>query len=1347
MRPIRSFRTFLVLTAVLAALPAAADGRSLTISGRVLGPDGVPHPQAEVALEPMPTTYERLRLLLDGEVGAPPAARTRTDADGLFTLEAPGAGMWRVVVEVDGFLAMMHDIEPLLADVGLPVLRLERARELEVRVQGADGAPLPARALVHGLGLSGFRWMPRPRLARTEDGTLRVPRGKNEHGWIGVLTPGRPVAVEEIEAGRTTVTFRFEAPATGTLRVIDGRRRGVAGGVAGVVVTPGGGLSYGVSDAGGRLRGVPVGGGVALLAADGRSATATLDPAKRQPGGEEPVLTVQLDPPRVVEGRAIDLRDGKPVAGARVWRDPGTVAVADAAGRYRIALPSLGEVSLTAAAKGYWTRYGARPEAGAETLTLELDPAAGLIGRVVDAGGRPLAGVEVFVEWFSGRETSRPALGWQRELSTDREGIFHAGPLIARPGYRLRFAKGGYAPAILELDPLEPKYYVGFEAVLRPGQRGVGRVVDPDAAPVAGAEVELTPAARAHENPSWWDDDRPRLLTADDGRFEVPDLVSGRYRLTVAARGFAPLEVDGLEIGETASTDLGIFTLTPGAVLEGRVEDPAGRPVAGAEAWIDLGRVSRLLTRRETVVRATDRAGRFVFEDLPPGEEIGLTVRKRGFVPTDRITVAVPAAEPVTVVLAPAGRVTGTVLGPDREPVAGAEVEIGPDDPDERARRGSRDRTDAEGRFALEDVPAGTVALTVRAPAYLEYRLADHEVTPGEPDDPLEIVLERGAVVHGTLTAAGGEPVPGASVRVLSRQETRRGDLRPGSEVQTDAEGGFRVEGVPPGPASVIARRGKHHHVERKIEVRPGDQRVDLVFGPGYTVSGRVVDGGGRPVADARVGLQPLGYLADADEATTDDGRFTYHDVPAGRYEVAAWRRGFAAATSDPFEVDDRDVEGVVVEMGPGITLTGNVFGLEPEALASVEVEATSVSARWRGRVDRSGGYRIEHLSPGSWNVKARHPASGRAAAARITLTEDDDEATLDLEFTAGFTLSGTAFENDQPLAGARVVASGEGSGRSGTVGADGGFEIEDVPAGRYQLWLDGRDTPSYSEWLRIDGDREIHIDLTTARVAGTVRDARDREPLAGVEVTLLGTEAGDGLPGVGAFGGKTETDAQGRFALPRVREGRWRMTLAREGYAPVEQDFEILAGDAGEELELAMQPTEGVFFRPVLTTGEVPEYVSATVTDATGDRVLASDFYSVLESGRVHLSTVPEGVWMLRVQGGGSAVLELPVDAPGDLGQLVLPPGGTLEVTVPALRDAFGLPRVFLTDQAGRPYRAPGLPRHADRALWPVLAGSATLDGLPPGTWVVTVHEPGGRTWTATATVTAGEVSKVTIP
>ena len=131
----------------------------------------------------------------------------------------------------------------------------------------------------------------------------------------------------------------------------------------------------------------------------------------------------------------------------------------------------------------------------------------------------------------------------------------------------------------------------------------------------------------------------------------------------------------------------------------------------------------------------------------------------------------------------------------------------------------------------------------------------------------------------GTVTAAGGGPIAGAVISVEG--PTKR-------STRTDATGAYSLQ-LPVGVYQVTASAfGYIAQTVDNVEVAENatsTRDFALQAAPSYAVSGTVTDGGGGPVAGARVTI--LGSPI-APAVTDAAGKYSFASVPAGTYDVRA---------------------------------------------------------------------------------------------------------------------------------------------------------------------------------------------------------------------------------------------------------------------------------------------------------------------------------------------------------------------------------------------------------------------------------------------------------------------------
>ncbi len=1373
-------RLIAIILLVFSSFPLAAE---ISVGGKIVDANAEPLAKARIDLMPMPSAYELARIRLTA-TKPEPVASVASDGGGLFEASAPDPGFWILRIEKPGFAPQELPLTPLLDSAELAPLELAAGHEITVRVVGADGEPVAARVRA---ALRDPENVPIPfrRLAAgfAVDHLVAIGPGDEVRWALGdgdwtveAHVDGHPPLRQQVKSKTDRrIELRARPGVERRIEVVDARGRPVAGAVVSI---EDGLLPLSETDAKGRATLiVDDGGAVSLevLGPEGRHGSHKLAPLDARRSALETEV-VELAEPVTVRGRVIDEDTRRPVAGALVWSGFVT-GRADDAGGYVLSAPADELKAVAAAAVGYSQGVGMFGDPRGSRLpgegkidgpTISLAAAAAVRGLVVDADGEPLRSVEITVEPRLNRArrnlSFRPPSVGSGSSRTSEQGRFRIPGLTLASGYVLRFVKDGFAPAKLEIDDLATfEERESLRIVMRSGRRGVGWVVDEQDAPVAGAEVRIKEAAATSSRRRMIlehgdSQGRPDAVADPEGRFAIDDLAPGRYDLEAAASGFAAATVPGIEVPEgSGELDLGTLVLIPGAAIEGTVVDDRGLPIAGAAVRaVPQSRMPSAFVRRMSATgkspdAVSDVDGRFRLPDQVPGARVDLSVEKEGFVAVSLSGVEAPNAEPLEIVLRPTSSVLGRVIDSDGQPIVGAAVDVRP----ERGRGSGMGSpswnqqftSGDDGTFEITGVEPGRATVAASAAGYRRQELAGLEVPADEPLRDVEIVLTPGAIVRGTVTEADGSPVVGVFVAVTDLDSTGLG----GDGTVTDADGKFLISGTAEGRRKVLAMDRASRRASKNVEIELGTNEVDLVFEGGVEVSGQVVDAGGAGVAGARVALRQsrtgsVPRFGRQETLSTVDGSFSVADVQPGTYGVSASKEGFAPAELDePLEVGAHPVGGLQLRLPAGTTLTGSVLGLEYDELARVQIRAF-VSGSGVAKPDFEGRYRIPNLPAGELTVQAEIPGSGRQVREKTTIPAGASEAVLDLEFGSGFTLTGIVFHGERPLGGAMLRMSGVDVSHSGntTVSQDGKFRVEGLPAGSYRLLIsDWQGGISHDEEIEITADADVRIEISTGRIAGRVRDAVDFAPIEAATVSATRVDA-DGSTRGASRPTFARSDARGYFSLGEVNEGVWKVTATKSGYGPAEQTVEVRTGSAVEDVDLAMSATEGLTFEIVMASGRVPAAVRAAFLDGSGRQVASGIFET--SGGEVVITTVPAGAWEMVLVADDSAVLQLPVTAPGDLGRLVAAPGGGLSITVPELGAEAASATIRLTGPDGRSHRFFDRRGQVSSELT-LYGGLARAANLAPGAWTVSVVTADGRSWSATATVVAGVETAVSVP
>jgi hypothetical protein len=660
-----------------------------------------------------------------------------------------------------------------------------------------------------------------------------------------------------------------------------------------------------------------------------------------------------------------------------------------------------------------------------------------LTGKVTDPDGRPLACVLLSVLT---REPSKTSYLPPAAPPTGPDGAFVIPDLPegriqlhgSLPGYvqeRLTVCRLG-EPVHLTMRPLDgpprgpdgkPVAGPGLFAAFQPGcdedgkpcppgsrdeecrPRISGRIVDAAGAPLE--EARVTAVAEAFEGSS---------RTWGDGVFGINGLPDVPVQLTVERAGYKTLR----STIEPFSGEMHVVAVLapeePG--VTGKVTDPEGKPIAGAEIWKD-----RILPEPgEEPALATVAGSDGSFEIPALTEDEGLVFCAEGFL-KGWIEV-VPEGRPLRVTMQPAATIRGWVLGPDGSPLSGVRVfpsrsgeepHCFPYEEPPPCPTAAFADTDSAGSFELAPLVPGWYTLRADFPGLQNGVRKAIRADAGAVVEGVEIRLPAGVAVTGRVLDPKGAPIPNATVGALS------GDG--GAWIETAANGSFRVEAAAAGEVTLLLRASGFREERWSVLVPAKGLRADFTMSPGqppieipdpvpdpegaseteevlpiHILTGRVLEPDGLPAAGVELELRRGEHENLGWHKTRGDGTFSI-EAADGAYLLITRDRRFAEIRL-PVHVDGGPVSGIELRLDRGARLHGRFTGLAPGEVPLVHASANKADSFRSGQVDLDGGWSVQGLAPGTWEVEASL-GSSRKIRQTVEIPPGVGEMELDLDF------------------------------------------------------------------------------------------------------------------------------------------------------------------------------------------------------------------------------------------------------------------------------------------------------------------------------------------------------------
>ena len=372
--------------------------------------------------------------------------------------------------------------------------------------------------------------------------------------------------------------------------------------------------------------------------------------------------------------------------------------------------------------------------------------------------------------------------------------------------------------------------------------------------------------------------------------------------------------------------------------------------------------------------------------------------------------------------------------------------------------------TDASGKFAFDNLPAGTYQVIVMHQNYPQARMGGvHKSVQVSADDNasnVTVELVPGATVSGHVVDEDGDPVNGCMVQVHPAKNFNQGV--PMMRVPMAGEdGSYRAYGIPPGKYTITAQcmtsifqprplsegpdpsptsayplqfypAASELKLAQVVELSPGAEKsgIDFQMRPVSVtyIRGRLTAGSAdwRGRNDLQIRLVPLGpqgagrFTGRGTQINPKDGSFEIDQVFPGSYRVVAFTQNFLAGAGQP-EADDRigaimrvDVANKPVEVTLPLQRAMDISGtiqIEHANNASQQILPSQIHIQLTsetqlggrpvvGQPNEDGSFIIKSVLPGEWRVRVQGPP----VFIKSATLGGDDVTNRPLDLTTGST-------------------------------------------------------------------------------------------------------------------------------------------------------------------------------------------------------------------------------------------------------------------------------------------------------------------------------------------------------
>jgi hypothetical protein len=550
--------------------------------------------------------------------------------------------------------------------------------------------------------------------------------------------------------------------------------------------------------------------------------------------------------------------------------------------------------------------------------------------------------------------------------------------------------------------------------------------------------------------------------------FVITDLEPGLYDLEITLAG------QGKEFKNIQAPSKGLVLEIAAPTLRhvsGRVVDARTlRPVTSFELCVVDGRTPQsasfggLGAREREYRRISDPNG--AFEVRTYGPQCRVVVRADGCAEKTSDDLCRNSNEPVVIELEPPGAVRGVVVDEAGRPLEGVTVHsCYPRSADEPPIT----RTDQEGRFTIDDLPADEFDwwFVFRHP---DYARALKQLASG-PNGIAEvkIVLSRGGTVEGCLYDGQGKPLGNTALYFMDEKDFaywKQGRGRLGS-VTTDDNGFYRIERLPE-ELCYVCREDPDNQlgvVQAVVMPARGRTRRFDIGGP-WKVAGRLLQEGQAVANTQLLATYDAGVWQGFKALTMTDseGRFAFYGLPTGQRSIY-WAmpggrgvdRWIILGTFEfhaGVDLDLGDCEPALAEVTVDVAVEDASMPPETWSIVLQEYNERHFWGRRAGllqpRGDRSGPFVFSHVPVGRFEALAQRQGYPTVRVPFEVKAGEETSSVLVAIPAGTAAISGQVISGKDRYPYLMLRRDDQRITAGVPVGPDGTFRVKNLPPGRY---------------------------------------------------------------------------------------------------------------------------------------------------------------------------------------------------------------------------------------------------------------------------------------------------------